>query len=83
MAVTRAVGDHIAPAKAGAFRKLGIEVVSLKDAPVTVIQDARWPLLQTGANGEVNAGPTGNPWGGSTDMQCGPRERWNPTSQSG
>jgi hypothetical protein len=57
-----AVGDRTSPAVSEAFRKVGIQVVSLKGAPVNVIEDARWPQVQTGSNGEVNAGPTGNPW---------------------
>jgi hypothetical protein len=57
-----AVGDRISPAVGEALRKSGVEVVSLQNAPVTVIPDARWPRVQTGPNGEIDAGPTGNPW---------------------
>jgi hypothetical protein len=45
-----------------ALRKNGIVVTSLDSATVTLLKDLRWPQVQTGSNGSVNAGPTGNPW---------------------
>jgi len=45
-----------------ALRKNGFAVTSLNAAPVTLVKDPRWPQVQTGSNGSVNAGPTGNPW---------------------
>jgi hypothetical protein len=57
-----AVGHDIAPAVREALHKNGIDAVSLKDAPITLIKDARWPQVQTGSNGDADAGPTGNPW---------------------
>src|ERR1700676_4666879 len=45
-----------------ALRKNGFAVTSLNTAPVTLLNDPRWPQVQTGSNGSVNAGPTGNPW---------------------
>jgi hypothetical protein len=57
-----ALGDNIPADVAGALRERGIKVASLKNAPATVLHDARWPQVQTGAKGEIDTGPTGNPW---------------------
>jgi len=57
-----AVGDGIAPVVREAMRQNGIDAVSLKTAPVTVIEDPRWPQVRTGSRGDADAGPTGNPW---------------------
>jgi len=57
-----AVGDDITPDIADALEKNGIDTISLKHAPVTVLKDARWPQVQTGSKGNTDAGPTGNPW---------------------
>jgi len=57
-----AIGDHIAPEDAAFLRRQGIEAISLKDANATILEDAKWPQIQTGANGDIASGPTGNPW---------------------
>lgn len=56
------VGDDITPAVAVALRESGIDAVSLENAAVTVMEGSRWPQVQTGLNGDADAGPTGNPW---------------------
>jgi len=45
-----------------ALHNRGLTVVSDKNAPATVLPDPRWPQIQTGAHGKIDAGPTGNPW---------------------
>jgi len=47
---------------AAALRNRRITVVTNKDTPATVLSDTRWPQIQTGAHGQVDTGPTGNPW---------------------
>ncbi len=58
-----AVGDDIGPDVAEAMRKCGVTVTSLKTAPAVLLDQPRWPQVQTGSNGDdADAGPTGNPW---------------------
>src|SRR4051794_7823491 len=62
-----AVGDDFAPAVREALNKIAVDVVSLKSAPATalpatVLNDARWPQVQRGSKGNIDAGPTGPPW---------------------
>lgn len=56
------VGEDLEPAVAAALSKRGFTILSLKNAPATTIADPRWPQVQTGPGGNVDAGPTGNPW---------------------
>jgi hypothetical protein len=44
------------------MRKCGVTVTSLKNAPALMLEDARWPQVRMGPNGDADAGPTGEPW---------------------
>jgi hypothetical protein len=55
-------GESLSPGMSEALGAKGITVTALKQAPATVIDDGRWPQVQTGAHGQVDTGPTGNPW---------------------
>lgn len=56
-----AVGDDITPEVVSAMRAKGIATTTLKAAPVTVVQEPRWPQVQLGSHGS-ESGPTGTPW---------------------
>ena len=57
-----AVGEDITLSVSNALRKNNIDFISLKDAPVNLVKDPRWPQIQVGGGGGADSGPTGNPW---------------------